>query len=131
MKRANFPDEELNLLFASQNESDDLTNLEHKAMNAVKGIFEDENGNFTIKGKPDFKLARELMHSDEYHKAKIRIMQPLDNFYKAFEKRTQERVNDERKTVKQQEFYVNVIVLFSVIFFLMSFFIILFRIIYQ
>lgn len=130
MKRANFPDEELNLLFASQNESDDLTNLEHKAMNAVKGIFEDENGNFTIKGKPDFKLARELMHSDEYHKAKIRIMQPLDNFYKAFEKRTQERVNDERKTVKQQEFYVNVIVLFSVIFFLMSFFIILFRIIY-
>ncbi|ADG92716.1 integral membrane sensor hybrid histidine kinase [Arcobacter nitrofigilis DSM 7299] len=130
MKRANFPDEELNLLFASQNESDDLTKLEHKAMNAVKGIFQDENGNFTIKGKPDFKLARELMHSDEYHKAKIRIMQPLDNFYKAFEKRTQEKVNDERKTVKEQEFYVNVIVLFSVIFFLMSFFIILFRIIY-
>ncbi len=130
MKRANFPDEELNLLFTSQNESDDLTKLEHKAMNAVKGIFQDKDGNFTIKGKPDFKLARELMHSDEYHKAKMRIMQPLDNFYKAFEKRTQEKVNDERKTVKEQEFYVNVIVLFSVIFFLMSFFIILFRIIY-
>jgi signal transduction histidine kinase/CheY-like chemotaxis protein len=130
MKRANFPDEELNLLFRSQNESDDLTKLEHKAMNAVKGIFQDKNGKYTIKGKPDFKLARELMHSDEYHKAKIRIMQPLDNFYKAFEKRTQEKVNEERKTVKQQEFYVNVIVLFSIIFFLMSFFIILFRIIY-
>ncbi|WP_428024619.1 response regulator [Arcobacter sp.] len=130
MKRANFPESELNLLFASQNESDDLTKLEHKAMNAVKGIFQDEKGEFTIKGKPDFKLARELMHSSDYHKAKIRIMQPLDNFYKAFESRTQERVNEARKMVKEQEFYVNVIVLFSVIFFLMSFFIILFRIVY-
>ncbi|WP_428025915.1 response regulator [Arcobacter sp.] len=130
MKRANFPESELNLLFASQNESDDLTKLEHKAMNAVKGIFQDEKGKFTIKGKPDFKLARELMHSSDYHKAKIRIMQPLDNFYKAFESRTQERVNEARKMVKEQEFYVNVIVLFSVIFFLMSFFIILFRIVY-
>lgn len=130
MKRANFPESELNLLFKSQNESDDLTNLEHKAMNAVKGIFQDKKGNYTIKGKPDFKLAREIMHSDEYHQAKIRIMKPLDEFYKAFEKRTQEKVNEERAMVKQQEFYVNVIVLFSVIFFLMSFFIILFRIVY-
>ena len=130
MKRANFPESELNLLFASQNESDDLTKLEHRAMNAVKGIFQDSKGEFTIKGKADFKLARELMHSDDYHKAKIRIMEPLDNFYKAFEKRTQERVNEARKMVKEQEFYVNVIVLFSVIFFLMSFFIILFRIVY-
>ncbi|WP_419764314.1 MAG: response regulator [Arcobacter sp.] len=130
MKRANFPESELNLLFTSQNESDDLTKLEHKAMNAVKGIFQDNNGEFIIKAKPDFKLARELMHSSDYHKAKIRIMEPLDNFYKAFEKRTQEKVNEARKMVKEQEFYVNVIVLFSVIFFLMSFFIILFRIIY-
>jgi len=130
MKRANFPESELNLLFASQNESDDLTKLEHKAMSAVKGIFQDENGEFTIKDKPDFKLARELMHSPDYHKAKIRIMEPLDNFYKAFESRTQEKVNEARKMVKEQEFYVNVIVLFSVIFFLMSFFIILFRIVY-
>jgi len=130
MKRANFPESELNLLFISQNESDDLTKLEHKAMSAVKGIFQDKNGEFTIKGKADFKLARELMHSPDYHKAKIRIMQPLDNFYKAFENRTQEKVNEARKMVKEQEFYVNVIVLFSVIFFLMSFFIILFRIIY-
>jgi len=130
MKKANFPDTELNLLFTSQNESDDLTKLEHKAMNAVKGIFQDDEGNYTLFSKPDFKLARELMHSVEYHKAKIRIMKPLDDFYKAFEARTQEKVNEARRMVKEQEFYVNVIVLFSVIFFLMSFFIILFRIVY-
>jgi signal transduction histidine kinase/CheY-like chemotaxis protein len=130
MKQANFPESELNLLFTSQNESDDLTNLEHKAMNAVKGIFQDEKGDYTVQGLPDFALARDIMHSDEYHEAKIRIMKPLDNFYKAFENRTKQKVIEARLTVKEQEFSVNVIVLFSIILFLMSFFIILFRIVY-
>jgi hypothetical protein len=130
MEKANFTSSELNLLFKSKKESDDLTNLEHKAMNAVKGIFQDKEGNYTIKGEPDFKFARELMHSDEYHKAKKRIMEPLDNFYKAFESRTKQKVDESRAMVKEQEFYVNVVVLFSVVFFLMSFFIILFRIVY-
>ena len=113
MKKANFPDTELNLLFTSQNESDDLTKLEHKAMNAVKGIFQDEKGEYTIKEKPDFKLARELMHSDRYHEAKIRIMQPLDKFYKAFESRTKAEVDKSRLEVKELEFSVNVIVLLA------------------
>ncbi len=130
MKNANFPESELNMLFTSQNESDDLTKLEHKAMNAIKGIFLDKDGNYTIKGKPDFALARELMHSKEYHEAKIRIMEPLDRFYSAFENRTKQKVDEARATVKELEFYVNVIVLFSIVFFLMSFFIILFRIVY-
>ncbi|MDN5046216.1 hybrid sensor histidine kinase/response regulator, partial [Aliarcobacter butzleri] len=130
MKNANFPESELNLLFTSQNESDDLTNLEHKAMNAIKGIFQDENGNYTIKSKPDFVLARELMHSSQYHLAKIRIMEPLDRFYKAFENRTKQKVEEAKKSVNEQEFNVNAIVILSIILFLMSFFIILFRIIY-
>ncbi|AXX91599.1 hybrid sensor histidine kinase/response regulator [Malaciobacter molluscorum LMG 25693] len=129
MKEANFPEEELNLLFTSQNESDDLTNLEHKAMNAIIGVFQDKNGNYTIKSKPNYKLARELMYSDEYHKAKIRIMKPLDKFYKMFETRTKAKVKEARVIVKKLEFYVTVIVLFSIIVFLLSFFIILFRIV--
>jgi len=92
MRNANFPDSELNMLFTSQNESDDLTKLEHKAMNAIKGKFLDKDGNYTIKGEPDFALARELMHSKEYHEAKIRIMEPLDRFYRAFENRTKQKV---------------------------------------
>ena len=130
MKRANFSKKELDLLIQSQKESDGLTSLEHKAMNAIKGIFQDEKGNYTLKEKPNFKLARELMHSDEYHEAKIRIMQPLDKFYKAFETRTKAKVDESRKEVKELEFYVNVIVLFSIIIFLLSSFIILFRILY-
>lgn len=116
MIKANFSKAELDLLINSQDESDYLTNLEHKAMDAVK--------------RKDFKFARHLMHSDEYHQAKIRIMEPLDKFYKAFETRTKRQVDKSQFEVKELEFYVNVIVLFSIIFFLMSFFIILFRIIY-
>lgn len=130
MKNANFPESELNLLFASQNESDDLTNLEHKAMNAIKGIFQDKDGNFTIKGEPDFALARDLMHSEAYHLAKIRIMEPLDRFYKAFENRTKQKVIEAKKSVNEQEFNVNGIVVLSIVLFLMSFFTILFRIVY-
>ena len=130
MKRANFSKKELDLLIQSQKESDSLTSLEHKAMNAIKGIFQDEKGEYTIKEKPDFKLARELMHSDRYHEAKIRIMQPLDKFYKAFESRTKSEVDKSRLEVKELEFSVNVIVLFSIIIFLLSSFIVLFRIVY-
>jgi signal transduction histidine kinase/DNA-binding response OmpR family regulator len=100
-------------------------------MSAVKGIFQDENGDYTIHGEPDFKLAREIMHGDEYHKAKIRIMKPLDDFYKAFESRTKQRVNEAKVYVKKLEFFVNVAVLFSTIMLVVSFFVILFRIIYS
>ncbi len=131
MKQSNFTQEELNMLITSQNESDDLTNLETKAMNAVKGIFQDKDGNYTIKGEPNFKLAREIMHSQEYHQAKIRIMKPLDQFYKAFESRTKQRVNEAKVYVKKLEFFVNVAVLFSTIMLVVSFFVILFRIIYS
>ncbi|QKF66642.1 two-component system sensor histidine kinase/response regulator fusion protein [Arcobacter venerupis] len=130
MIQANFPESELNLLFTSQNESDELTNLEHKAINAIKGKFLDKDGNYTIKGEPDFVLARELMHSDVYHLAKIRIMEPLDRFYKAFENRTKQKIIETKQSLKEVEFSVNVIVLISIILFLMSFFIILFRIVY-
>ena len=130
MKQAKFPESELNLLFTSQNESDDLTKLEHKAMNAIKGIFEDKDGNYTIKANPDFAFARELMHSEAYHLAKIRIMEPLDRFYKAFENRTKQKVIEAKQSVTELEVSVNVIVMFSIVLFLMSFFIILFRIVY-
>ena len=131
MKEAGFPEVELALLYKSQQESDDLTNLEAKAMNAIKGIFQDENGEFTIFARPDFTLAREIMHSDEYHRAKIAIMKPLNEFYQAFESRTKKRVIEAHETVKQMETYLTIAILFLIILFIFSFFFIfLYRIIY-
>ncbi len=131
MQEAGFPEEELELLYKSQQESDDLTNLEAKAMNAIKGIFQDKNEKFTVFAKPDFKLAREIMYGEQYHKAKIAIMKPLNEFYQEFENRTQKRVNKAHITVKKMESYLNVAVLFLIVLFVFSFiFIILYRIIH-
>ena len=94
------------------------------------GFFQDKDGNYTIKANPDFALARDIMHSDAYHLAKIRIMEPLDRFYKAFENRTKQKVIEAKQSVTELEVSVNVIVMFSIVLFLMSFFIILFRIVY-
>ncbi|WP_321469481.1 ATP-binding protein [Halarcobacter sp.] len=131
MKQAGFPEEELELLYESQRESDDLTNLETKAMNAIKGIFQDRKGNYTIKKEPDFALARKIMHGEQYHRAKIAIMKPLNEFYKAFETRTQQKVDEAHETVKKMETYLSMAVLFLIILFIFSFiFIILRRIIH-
>jgi PAS domain S-box-containing protein len=130
MKKAGFLESELSLLYEAKKESDKLTYLETKAMNAIKGIFQDKNGNYIIKSKPDFKMAIDIMHSDEYHKAKIAIMKPIDKFFEAFEKRTNNKIRDAHLHVKDLENYVGFTILFLIILVLFSMFVILSRVIY-
>ena len=86
---------------------------------------------YTIKREPDFALARQIMHGEQYHKAKIAIMKPLNEFYKAFETRTQKKVNEAHETVKRMESYLSISVLFLILLFIFSFiFVILYRIIH-
>lgn len=80
--------EEFNLLKESHNISDALVNLETKAMNAMVGKFEDSSGHYTINGKPNPELARNLVFGEEYMKTKAQIMAPLQRFFEAVEKRT-------------------------------------------
>jgi len=130
MQEAGFPQEELQLLYESAKQSDDLTHLETKAMNAVKGIFLDESGEYTKKSFPDLKLAAKIMHSDEYHKAKINIMKPIDAFYQAFEKRTKRFVFEANKKVQKLESFASVAIFILIVLVLFSFFILLSRIVY-
>jgi len=130
MKESGFRKEELQLLYKSAQQSDDLTHLETKAMNAVKGIFLDENEHYTIIGKPNLKLATQIMHSDEYHKAKINIMKPLDDFYQAFEKRTKKFVFEANEKVKKLESLASIAIFILIVLVLFSFFILLSRIVY-
>lgn len=88
MKQAGFTEAEFALLSEAQANSDGLVNLEVQAMNAVKGRFNDGNGNYTVEGPPDMALARGLMHSPEYHKYKANIMEPVDQFFAALGERT-------------------------------------------
>ena len=88
MREMNFTADEFALLRQAQNRSDVLIELEERAMNAVKGRFPDENGDFVIEDKPDFLLARELVHGDAYHDNKAEIMEPINEFFGKVDDRT-------------------------------------------
>ncbi len=92
MKEAGFSDAEFSKIKEAGDNSTALVNLEVKAMNAVKGKFQDNNGAYTINGEPDMKLARELVHSKAYHTEKAKIMKPLDEFFVLMETRTAKEV---------------------------------------
>ena len=89
-----FTNEELALLTEAQEKSDYLVQAETIAMNAMKGKFQDENGDFTITGEPDQAFASELVNNQAYYDAKADIMKPIDEFYHMFEERTTSNVEE-------------------------------------
>ena len=92
MIKEGFTSEEFAKLAEAQRNSDALVETEMVAMNAVKGLFKDEDGNFTIQKEPDFILANDLMNNENYYKIKAEIMRPIDDFYALFETRTSQDV---------------------------------------
>jgi PAS domain S-box-containing protein len=115
MQQAGFTETEFALLQQAQQNSEELTILENTAMNAAKGLFQDEQGNFTIHAEPDLKMARELVHSEAYHQAKALIMQPIDQFFQELDQRTATQAN----------FYVNKSYLYLFILAILIFFVFL------
>ncbi len=101
MLREGFTKAELDKLALAQKHSDELVGTEKIAMNAVKGLFADSAGNFTIKKKPERALAIRLMHDEAYHGKKGQIMKPIDEFYVMFEERTAKDVaKNERRLIR-------------------------------
>jgi signal transduction histidine kinase/CheY-like chemotaxis protein len=92
MKQAGFTDAELAELREAQNNSDALVKTETIAMNAVKGLYDDGHGHYIKKGEPDFEMARQIMHDDQYHKHKAAIMKPIDDFLQMINARTKTQV---------------------------------------
>jgi methyl-accepting chemotaxis protein len=88
MEELGFSAEEFAKLKEAQTNSDNLVRMETVAMNAVKGLFDDGFGQFSVKGEPNLEMARQLMHSREYHAEKARIMRPIDEFLEKLERRT-------------------------------------------
>ncbi|WP_332697800.1 methyl-accepting chemotaxis protein [Bosea sp. (in: a-proteobacteria)] len=108
MKEAGFTDGEFAKLDQAQAKSDGLVALETRAMNAVKGRFEDTAGKFTVQGEPDFKLARDLLHSGDYHRFKAEIMKPVDEFFQLVEVRTRRSVEDSNAQMGRLELMLNI-----------------------
>lgn len=88
MEELGFSAEEFAKLKEAQSNSDNLVRMETVAMNAVKGLFDDGFGQFSVKGEPNLEMARQLMHSREYHAEKARIMRPIDEFLEKLDRRT-------------------------------------------
>ncbi|KOO15760.1 chemotaxis protein [Vibrio xuii] len=88
MENLGFTQSEFKLLQQAQQNSDALVKMEVKAMNAVKGLYPDSSGNYTVKGEPNLAMAAKLLHSKEYHQEKAKIMAPIDIFFKELEART-------------------------------------------
>ncbi len=99
MKQAGFTEAEFGKLKQAQANSDGLVKLETKAMNAVKGLFEDGSGKYTVKKEKDFALATTIMHSEEYHKFKADIMTPVDEFYVLLEQRLRGAIREAESNV--------------------------------
>ena len=97
MRRMGFTNEEFAKLREAQDNSDELVGFEEQAMAAVKGLYPDADGRYAVRGKPDMALARDLMHSPAYHRAKVAIMAPIGEFTEMVAARTQDEAGVLRK----------------------------------
>jgi len=88
MREAGFTDAEFAKLTEAQNNSDGLVALETEAMNAVKGLYADASGEYTVRREPDLAHAAALVHSRRYHQYKAQIMAPIDDFFVLMGQRT-------------------------------------------
>jgi PAS domain S-box-containing protein len=80
MRDIGFTQEEFAKLRAAQADSDALVKTEEIAMAAVKGLYQDASGNFSIQGEPDQARAISLMFDQAYYVQKARIMKSIDDF---------------------------------------------------
>lgn len=92
MEQKGFTEAEFAKLRESEDRSNELVHTETVAMNAVKGLFEDEEGNFTRRGEPDQEMARRIMFDEQYHAEKARIMEPIAEFEALLNERTRSAV---------------------------------------
>ncbi len=88
MKNLGFTAEEFALLDEAIAKSDGLVATEVRAMNAVKGLFDDGSGHYTQKSAPNMELARELMFNPQYHDYLKEIMNPVSRFFTRLDERT-------------------------------------------
>ena len=78
MRDIGFTGEEFSKLREAHGYSDALVKTEEIAMHAVKGLYQDAAGRFSVQGAPDLAKARSLMFDQAYYGQKAKIMQSID-----------------------------------------------------
>jgi diguanylate cyclase (GGDEF)-like protein len=118
MKALNFSESELGLLQDAKMLSDDLMKLETRAFNALQGLYQDDEGAYSVKGKSDAVLARNIVFGEDYYQAKYRIMEKIDQFYELLDYRTEKEVND---VAQLHKIYQAIALVLSIIIIVMVF----------
>ena len=124
MEELPYTEYELNKLEEAEANSNDLVNLEIESFNAIKGLYKDAEGAYTVKAQPNKKLAIDLLHSAKYHKAKEKIMLPIDEFLASLNERTEKSITQYNSKILL--YTTNVLLLFflALLILLFTFFII-------
>ena len=94
MRKEGLSDRELHLLEESQANSDELVGLEKQAFSAMKGLYADGQGNYTLHQTPDREFAIQLLFGNRYSIEKNKIMKPITQFKSELDNRTQTRLTD-------------------------------------
>lgn len=102
MRREGFSERELDLLQQSQKNSDNLVNLEKQAFAAIKGLYDDGYGNFTVSRASDRDFAIDLLFGERYKAEKARIMAPISQFMRELDNRTQTTLSNLQFKFQQQ-----------------------------
>tara|TARA_R110002124_G_scaffold285064_1_gene463135 strand:- start:54 stop:2060 length:2007 start_codon:yes stop_codon:yes gene_type:complete len=122
MAELGFTKEEFIKLKEAKELSDKLVRTEVLAMNAIKGIYKDESGNYVIKDKPNKEMATRLMFGSKYHTDKAAIMKPIDEFFEMIDSRTQK---DVEKNALRGKIILGLIIIFIIITMLVLFYILI------
>ena len=93
MENLAFTQEEFMKLATAEMHSNNLVKKEMIAMHAMKGEFLDSEGEFKLRGEPDYDYARTILYDESYHSDKVAIMNPIDEFFVLVNTRTEAQVN--------------------------------------
>ncbi len=92
MERVGFSAAEFAKLAEAEDQSNDLVQMELVALNAMRGLFRDPTGQFSVTGEPDPELAISILHDNDYHRAKAATMKSVNDFYELIDTRTGDAV---------------------------------------
>jgi two-component system, sensor histidine kinase and response regulator len=129
MRELGFSEQEHEKLAQAKRGSDELANLENTAMHAVKGLFADSLGGFSVHGEPDFQLATQLLHGKEYLSEKSKIMQSIDEWFELLEMRILSETNFVTQRINAMKMVIIGLILITVGYSIYVFFLLRKRII--
>jgi methyl-accepting chemotaxis protein len=108
LKEYGITDEEFSFVEKANEISDNLVVLEVEAMNAVKGVFKDGNGEYTISGQSDRKLAVDLVFSSIYFAEVGKIMAKMDEFQHKVQERTNKALKNKSESQHNAQLFTTI-----------------------